>query len=169
MTMTLEAFDALSTTEAREAMQACCGSQRWCDAMINHRPFSELSIVHQRADQVFGTLRESDWLEAFAAHPKLGDLQSLKMKYAGNAQWSGGEQAGVTEADESVLEDLAVANDDYFGKFGFIFILCASGKSADQMLAAIQTRLPNQRDTEIEIAAAEQTKITHLRIDKLFK
>ena len=107
------------------------------------------------------------WLEALESHPKIGDLESLRMKYAGNKEWSGGEQAGVNSADEATLVALAEGNETYEQRFGYLFVVCATGKSAAEMLALLQERLGNEADEEFTIACGEQRKITHLRLDKL--
>lgn len=164
---TLAALNATSRCDAIELFRGCCGSSRWSDGMTTRRPFADVTAMHAAADEEFKKLSNADWLEAFESHPKLGDLQSLRMKYAGNDQWSSGEQAGVTSAAESTLTALAEGNAAYETRFGHLFILCASGLSAAQMLAALEARLPNPPDLERTIAASEQAKITHLRIDKL--
>lgn len=164
----LDRLNTLPTLEMIEQFRKCCGASAWCRAMTTARPHLTLAALHDAADRCFDDLTEADWLEAFAAHPKIGDLQSLRMKYAGNKEWSGGEQAGVNHADEAVLHKLAEGNAAYEAKFGFIFIVCATGKSAAEMLAILESRLPNDRATELPIAAGEQRKITHLRLDKLF-
>ncbi len=112
-------------------------------------------------------LSDCEWLEAFACHPQIGDMNSLRMKYAGNREWSAGEQAGVNAADEAILQALANGNAEYKEKFGFIFIVCATGKSAAEMLGILESRLPLSYAEEIVNAAREQRKITHLRIDKM--
>lgn len=160
-------LDRLSPEEARQCFKACCGSGQWYRAMEAGRPFITPDAVAAAAEAYFDTLQESDWLEAFACHPQIGDLDSLRMKYAGNANWSRGEQAGVDRANEAVLSELAEANRAYFDRFGFIFIVCASGKSAAEMLALLEQRMDNDRITEIGVAAREQRKITQLRLDKL--
>jgi OHCU decarboxylase len=106
-------------------------------------------------------------LAAFAAHPRIGDVDSLRTKFAHTKTWASGEQAGVDAASEDTLIRLADGNDAYFDRFGYIFIVCATGKSADQMLALLEARLPNDAVTELPIAAAEQRKITQLRLQKL--
>ncbi len=112
-------------------------------------------------------MAEGHWLEAFAAHPKIGDVDSLRMTFVGNEKWSAREQAGVDDANEDLIQTLAEANDTYETRFGYIFIVCASGLSAADMLHALQQRLRHDPATEAPIAAAEQRKITHLRLDKL--
>jgi 2-oxo-4-hydroxy-4-carboxy-5-ureidoimidazoline decarboxylase len=164
--LSLMRLNELTPELAAAELERCCGSQAWCHFMAALRPFADREHVHQAAESAFNRLQTDDLLEAFAHHPKIGDIQSLRMKYAGNREWSAAEQAGVAETTESTLIELAQGNADYENKNGFIFIVCASGKTAAEMLAILQSRLINDRDTEIENAAAEQRKITHLRIDK---
>lgn len=145
----------------------CCASSRWVDGMLAARPFADDNTVLQTAANCWWQLDQSDWLEAFAAHPKIGDVDSLRAKFANTRQWAGGEQAGVAGASEDVLQRLAELNDAYEKKFGYIFIVFATGKSADEMLAILESRLPNNAETELKIAAGEQLKITELRLRKL--
>ncbi|MBI1371115.1 MAG: 2-oxo-4-hydroxy-4-carboxy-5-ureidoimidazoline decarboxylase [Planctomycetes bacterium] len=166
--MTIAQFDAMSRDEAAAVMKRCCGTETWCAAMARSRPFHDLAAAHVAADRCFDALTESDWLRAFAAHPKIGDVNSLRMKFVGNREWSHGEQSGVSSAGDAVIEQLAAGNGEYEKRFGFIFIICATGKSAAQMLALLRERLPHDRAAEVKIAAGEQRKITHLRLDKMF-
>ncbi len=112
-------------------------------------------------------LAPADWLEAFAAHPKIGDRDALRAKFAATAAWSAIEQAGVDGAPEEVLDALADANDRYHERFGYIFIVCATGKTAEEMLALIRERLSNDPEVELRTAAAEQAKIARIRLEKL--
>jgi 2-oxo-4-hydroxy-4-carboxy-5-ureidoimidazoline decarboxylase len=165
--MNVAALNALPPDAARAVFLRCCGSGRWADAMTARRPFASADDVVRAASEVEADLTRDDWLEAFAAHPRIGDLDSLRKKFATTADWAGGEQAGVAAADESVLRALADGNRAYDVKFGHIFIVCATGKSAAEMLANLRERLNNDSDAELRIAAAEQAKITRLRLEKL--
>lgn len=160
-------LDELSHEDALECFKACCGSKSWYTAMETGRPFNRPEALTAAADAYLDALSDSDWLEAFSCHPRIGDLDSLRMKYAGNTQWSRGEQGGIDQANEAVLAELSKLNRDYFERFGFIFIVCASGKSAAEMLGLLKDRINNDRAAEIAIAAEEQRKITHLRLEKL--
>ena len=153
--------------EAIEKFRGCCGSDAWCQAMIHHRPFSSLAELHRHADEAMNRLSDHDWKQAFDSHPQIGDLKSLRMKFSGNKDWSAAEQSGIASANDEILMELAKGNADYLAKFGFIFIICASGKSAAEILSALRRRLPLDAAVEVGNAAAEQRKITHLRIDKL--
>ena len=106
-------------------------------------------------------------MEAFAHHPKIGDLKGLEEKFASTKAWAGAEQAGVQQAGKQIVEEMAKLNEDYEKKFGFIFIVCATGKTAEEMLALLQSRLPNNYKEELRIAMMEQNKITRLRLHKL--
>lgn len=165
--MNVGAFNAIPTDDARAAMLRCCGSRRWADAMLVRRPFASADELFAAADAVWAALDRDDWLEAFAAHPRIGDINSLKQKFAATAAWSEGEQAGVAGADDAILHDLAAGNAQYEERFGHTFIVCATGKTAAEMLVLLRSRLANDAATELRVAAAEQAKIMHLRLEKL--
>jgi 2-oxo-4-hydroxy-4-carboxy-5-ureidoimidazoline decarboxylase len=167
-TLTMDEFNTLAMPEATEAMLRCCGSGRWAGRMLARRPYASFDDVLIAADESFAELEPGDWLEAFSHHPKIGDLESLRTKFATTAGWASGEQAGVSMARETTLAALAEGNRAYEEKFGYTFIVCATGKSADDMLELLERRLPNEPEDEIQVAAAEQMKITHLRLHKLF-
>ncbi len=152
---------------ARSALTNCCAAQTWVDAMLARRPISDDAAVEAATAAVAATLGEADWLEAFAAHPMIGDVESLRQKYAATKAIAAGEQSGATGASEATLAELAKLNHEYHDKFGFIFIVFATGKSADEMLAILQGRIGNTREQELKNAAAEQLKITQLRLAKL--
>ena len=128
-------------------------------AMLARQPFSNADSLHQAADDVWWSLTEDDWLEAFSKHPKIG--------HKSDAKWSAQEQSGMERAAQQTADQMAQLNAEYADKFRFIFIVCATGKSADEMLQLLKERLLHSREEEIRIAAAEQAKITHLRLDKL--
>ena len=160
-------LDSLSETKLTTALESCCASTAWVEQMAEGGKFvSDVKVV-SRAEEAASKMTESDWLEAFEAHPRIGDVDSLKKKFANTKATASNEQSGVGEADETTLNRLAEANKQYFNKFGCIFIVFATGKSAAQMLALLEQRLPNDRTTEITNAAAEQLKITLLRLRKL--
>ena len=167
--MNLHELNTLPVVPLREALFNCCGSKRWVDKMMDFFPVHDKENLFERAREAWEDCTEADWLEAFAHHPKIGDLNSLKKKFAATAQWAAGEQGSVAVADEATLQALAAGNDAYEEKFGFIFIVCATGKSADEMLSLLQKRLPNRREVEIRNAMEEQYKITCLRLEKLLQ
>lgn len=145
----------------------CCASDAWVERMLTGTPYPDAAAVVAAADRNWQGLDESDYLQAFAAHPKIGDIHSLKAKYADTQTLAAAEQSGVATADDAVIQALARGNRDYQNKFGFIFIVCASGKSAREMCELLQARLPNDRTTELQNAAEEQRKILQLRLEKL--
>ncbi len=147
----------------------CCGSQEWARLLARARPFTDVSELIKQAEQIWLNLEAQDWLEAFAAHPKIGARQAAPKQQAQSAGWSHGEQSGTGAATDSVLDSLAEANRLYEAKFGFIFIVCATGKSAEEMLETCRRRLNNDADMEIRIAADEQRKITEIRLKKLLE
>jgi 2-oxo-4-hydroxy-4-carboxy-5-ureidoimidazoline decarboxylase len=167
MSSALERLNSQPRELARLDLERCCGSARWVERMLANRPFHTMEDLLTTAEREWAQLQEADWLEAFSHHPKIGDVDALRKKFASTAIWAAGEQSSVQQADEQTLQQLAAGNTAYERKFGFIFIICATGKSAGQMLDALQQRLPNDRSTELKIAAGEQAKITALRLKKL--
>ena len=165
----LQSLNALSPQEAWAQFLRCCGSSRWAKMMAGRRPFRGEDEVYRAAEEIWRGLSREDRLEAFRQHPKIGDKESLRRKFALTRDWASGEQAGIAQADEEVLEGLAKGNRLYEERFGHIFIVCATGKSAAEMLAALRERLDNPPERELEIAAGEQAKITRLRLEKLLK
>ncbi|MFK7766621.1 MAG: allantoinase AllB [Mariniblastus sp.] len=159
-------------TNLPTTLQSCCASQVWISGMLEGGSFSSDEDVMTRSTKTWNDIAASDqnesaWLEAFTAHPRIGDIDTLREKFANTKRIASGEQSGVNSADESTLQRLAAANDVYFDKFGFIFIVCATGKSAEEMLTCLEERLSNDRETELKIAANEQLKITQIRLRKL--
>ncbi len=165
--MKLQQLNSLSEQELHNELQKCCGSQRWLAAMLAARPYNTEAAIYALNDTIWSELSEQDYLQAFAQHPMIGDLKSLKEKFSASADWASDEQQGANHASMEILTALSQGNHDYLQKFGFIFIVCASGKSAEQMLSLLEQRLSNERDTELIIAASEQNKITNLRLKKL--
>jgi 2-oxo-4-hydroxy-4-carboxy-5-ureidoimidazoline decarboxylase len=159
-------LNALPSGEALAAFLRCCGSTRWAEAMTASLPFATIEELFAASDAIEKTLTRADWLEAFAAHPRIGDVETLRKKFATTAAWCEGEQAGVSGANEDVLTKLSEGNKHYEERFGYIFIVCATGKTAPEMLAILESRLPNDPETELKIAAGEQAKITRLRLEK---
>jgi OHCU decarboxylase len=157
----------LDGDDSREMLAQCCASTTWVEGMLARRPFADDAAVMAAAEAVAATLVEADWHEAFAAHPLIGDVESLRQKSSATKALAAGEQAGVSGADGATLRELAELNRAYRDRFGFIFIVFATGKSADQMLAILKSRICNTRDEELRTAAAEQLKITKLRLAKL--
>lgn len=165
--MNIDAFNRLTQADAKAWLQRCCVSQRWIQGMLADRPYANLKHVLENADRVWQVLEDSDFLEAFQGHPKIGDVTSLRAKYADTATLAAGEQSLVGDAKSDVIQRLAIGNTAYEARFGFIFIVFASGKTAQQMLALLEERLENSREVELAIAAKEQHKITRLRLETL--
>jgi allantoinase len=163
----LDRLNGLAEPDARAELLRCCGSARWTDHVSGLRPFATAASLFDAAERACQGLDRYDWLEAFAAHPKIGDVAALRAKFAATAAWASGEQAGIAGASETTLRALAEGNRDYEAKFGHIFIVCATGKTADEMLGLLRARLANEPAAELAIAAAEQAKITAIRLRKL--
>jgi OHCU decarboxylase len=158
--MTLERLNGLPALDAEAEFRRCCGSTRWATAMAGARPFADVDAMIARGEAVWALLAPADWLEAFAAHPRIGERRAA-------SAWSSEEQAGTRSADERTQAKLAALNIDYQSRFGYIFIVCATGKSSDDMLALLEARLSNNPRTELGVAADEQRRITALRLLKL--
>jgi 2-oxo-4-hydroxy-4-carboxy-5-ureidoimidazoline decarboxylase len=153
-----------SPEAAREILLRACGSTRWVERMLQRRPFgNDARFLSAARIEWFG-LTEADWLEAFSHHPRIGDRASLEARFPTTHDLSAKEQAGVSAAREETIAALAEANERYLERFGFIFIVCATGKSAEEMLGLLRDRLNNDRATELRIAAEEQARITALRL-----
>jgi len=158
----------LNEGDPRAALTRCCGSTRWVDGMLARRPFASDAAVFEAADEVWAEVGRDDVLEALTHHPEIGaNLDALREKYASTAGWSAGEQRAVESADEATLVALRDGNVAYRERFGHIFVVCATGKSAEEMLALLRARMGNDPQEEIWVAAKEQGKITRLRLEKL--
>lgn len=165
--MNVDAINAMPPDVLRPAFARCCESRRWIESMIADMPFASADQLFAVAERHWRSLSNADWLEAFAGHPRIGDLESIRKRFGATADLCHGEQAGVSDAGESVIRALADGNREYEERFGYIFIVCASGKSAAEMLAILRSRLDNDSERELAIAADEQWKITRLRLEKL--
>jgi 2-oxo-4-hydroxy-4-carboxy-5-ureidoimidazoline decarboxylase len=165
--MNLEVINTWTEAQARESFGRCCGSECWSRAMALARPFESEAALVDTAERIWWGLSRADWLEAFAAHPRIGDLQSLRARFATTAAWASREQSAVDGAAETVLNELAGGNRQYEERFGYIFIVCATGKTADEMLELLRARLTNDPVAEIKIAAGEQMKITKIRLERI--
>ena len=161
-------LNAMSIDDARAALLRCCGATRWAAWLLTQRPFASTDALFKAAAGVWTQMEKADMLEAFSHHPEIGsDLAALRERFASTAAWSSAEQAGVAGADDATLEALRDGNVRYRERFGYVFLVCATGKSAAEMLALLQARLPHDADTELRVAAGEQAKITRLRLEKL--
>jgi OHCU decarboxylase len=164
----LAKLNLLAGPAVNEIFMACCGSRKWSEQMGEKRPFESVESLISSASELWFRLEQEDWLEAFAAHPRIGEKKAAPAQNALAAAWSGKEQSTLAEAADSVLSSLEEANRLYYEKFGFIFIVCATGKSADEMLRMCRARLVNDAPTELKTAAIEQSKITEIRLKKFF-
>lgn len=160
------ALNALSSEQASELFLSCCGSKRWVQGMVAARPFSDMRHLKETATQLWWSLGENDWLEAFAAHPKIGEKKAAAHQSNTAQAWSAQEQKSMEQSSQQVTDELATLNKRYHQQFGFIFIICATGKSSQEMLATLKKRIQNDRPTEIKNAANEQLAITQLRLEK---
>jgi len=163
--MTLAEFNSLPSPQAESTLMDCCGSSRWAARVASHRPYTNLEALHKAADSIWWKLERGDWLEAFSHHPQIGDKPASGSESA--RQWAAGEQAGARTATNDVKARLARANRAYFEKFGYIYIVCATGKTAEGILAILNQRLQNDLASELSIAAEQQRLITRIRLDKL--
>ena len=165
MNAKLTAWNAAGEPEALEAMLACCGARRWAQAMVAARPVATVAELSATADRVWSTMGESDWIEAFACHPRIGERRSAHAT-AKSTAWSQQEQSSVSDAEARVLAELAEGNAKHEAQFGFTYIVCATGKSATEMLAILKRRLDSSREAELREAAEQQRQILQIRLGK---
>lgn len=162
------ALDALPPSEAAPLLEACCGSTAWVNRMLVHRPFTTLSVMLRAAENVWWDLTPDDWREAFDHHPRIGETTAVVRQGESARAWSADEQRGASVAAEDTRRQLAEGNREYERRFGHIYLVCATGKTAEEMLAMLQQRMSNDPETELRVAAGEQAKITRLRLLKMF-
>ncbi|MBX3422743.1 MAG: 2-oxo-4-hydroxy-4-carboxy-5-ureidoimidazoline decarboxylase [Pirellulaceae bacterium] len=162
-----EYLNQLDHEQARFKLEHCCASEAWIEMMLSARPFASQAELELAADKAADRLQTSDWLQAFAGHPRIGNVNTLRTQDASTKHWAAAEQSGVNAASQVCLQELKRCNELYYAKFGFIFIVYATGKSAEQMLEILCSRLPNEREVELRIAANEQRQITRSRLQKL--
>ena len=165
MNAVLDRWNKSEESEAQRAMIACCGAKRWAEAMTALRPIAnvlELSLV---ADRVWATMEQADWMEAFACHPRIGE-RKVAHASAKSQSWSRQEQSAAAGAEEAVLAELAEGNTLYEERFGFTYIVCATGKSAEEMLSILNRRLASEHTAELREAAEQQRQITQIRLGK---
>jgi 2-oxo-4-hydroxy-4-carboxy-5-ureidoimidazoline decarboxylase len=156
----LETLNRATADEARRLLAGCCGAARWLDGMIAARPFASVAALKQRADAIWRSLGRADVLDAMSHHPRIGEAPKASASELK-------EQAGAVSAADAVKAAIAEGNRAYEARFGFIYLVCATGKSGEELLAILRARLANDAETELAVAAAEQGKITALRLDKL--
>lgn len=163
----LQDINGLSADVAEAEFARCCGASPWAARMTARRPFASDEELFAASEAIWPLLSDADWREAFSHHPKIGDRESLRAKFAATRVWASGEQSGVQAAPDDLLDALAAGNAAYEARFGYIFVVCATGRTAGEMLALLQARLPHPPNEELPVAAAEQKKITRLRLEKL--
>jgi OHCU decarboxylase len=167
MSQSVQRLNELSALEAQAEFRKCCGSTRWAQTMTQNRPFASFETVLATADDAWWSLDTEDWLEAFRAHPRIGEKKTAAAQSEQARAWSAQEQSAVANAAAQTITQLAERNREYEDRFGFIFIVCASGKSSEEMLSMLNSRMHNDRETELRVAAEEQRRITRLRLEKL--
>ena len=165
MNQVLTAWNEADKAKAHYDMIACCGAPRWADEMVARRPFVSIGKLCATADHLWCTMSESDWLVAFACHPRIGERKNAHAT-AQSTAWSRQEQSSAASASESVLTELAELNTIYEERFGFTYIVCATGKSADEMLAILKRRIASDRSSELREAAEQQRQIMQIRLRK---
>jgi OHCU decarboxylase len=167
MNQSTNRLNELSADDAETEFLKCCGSKRWAQSMTSVRPFDGVDDLLAKADNLWWSLNAEDWLEAFRAHPKIGEKKAAASQSEQARNWSAQEQSGVADAAAETRAELAARNREYEERFGFIYIICATGKSSEEMLMTLNERLQHDAETELRIAAEEQSKITRLRLEKL--
>jgi OHCU decarboxylase len=167
MSLSLAEFDDMPAERAAPLLASCCGAGAWVKGMLERRPFGDVESLLGAADEVWQAVGPSDWLEAFAHHPRIGEREAAVAQEARAHAWSTAEQAEARAAKATVHRLLRLNNALYERRFGHIYIVSASGRSADELLAILQARLSNDAETELRVAADEQAKITRLRLLKL--
>ena len=165
MNSVLTAWNQATEQSALTAILACCGAARWAAAMAAARPISTPESLYQTADYIWSRMTEADWLEAFACHPRIGDRRPAHAS-AQSQSWSQQEQSSTASAAQRTLGRLTILNAQYEERFGFTYIVCATGKSAEEMLLILERRLSSDRATELKEAAEQQRQITHIRLKK---
>ena len=163
----LARLNALPAPDAEAELLTCCGSRAWAGRVAALRPFASEDALFSAADEVWWGLDRDDWLEAFRSHPRIGEKKAEAGQTAREQGWSRGEQAGMDAAEDAPRRALAEGNRAYEARFGHIYLVCATGRSADELLSILTARLDNDAETELRVAAGEQARITRLRLEKL--
>ena len=163
----LARLNGLAPGEAERELLACCGSREWARRVTLGRPYADAADLMEHADGVWRALDGAHWREAFRAHPRIGENKADAGQTDREKAWSSGEQAGMLTAAARTQQALAQGNRAYEARFGYIYIVCATGRTAEEMLQLLTARLANDPATEIVVAAEEQRKITRIRLSKL--
>lgn len=171
MKMTLDELNEDPLFDVAKRLRSACASRAWIEGMSASRPFDDLAEVLCEAERIWWTLDESDWMEAFAAHPRIGDSPAADVTSSPDedeaASFSRSEQSGMANAGPAVRARLTAANQAYEKRYGFVYLVCATDKSAEEMLDQCLRRLGSELHEELRVAAAEQVKITRLRLEKM--
>jgi OHCU decarboxylase len=162
----LARWNQIPDNEAAREILPCCGSTEWARAMSSRRPFPDEAVLLAASDEIWNRLQTRDWMDAFSKHPRIGEQKAPEAASPQSASWSAQEQRNVAAANAKVLSALAKANYEYERRFNRVFIVCATGKSAPEMLDILRRRLQNDDATELQAAAEEQRKITNIRLRK---
>jgi allantoicase len=163
----IEWFNQISTAQARKALFDCCGSKKWVAQMIARRPLSTGAEFLEASDRAYASLGRRDWIEAFHRHPAIGETRARGRQSKTAQQWSASEQSGALNSSLQASAALAAGNRAYQSKFGHVFLICATGKTSEEILKNMRERLSNDPEVELRKAADEQRKITRLRLEKL--
>lgn len=164
--MDLAELNRLDPASQSQILKKCCGADGWVKAMSAEFPFRDLEQLKDKAGKIWAGLGREEYLEAFTHHPRIGDVGAIEEKFKDTADWAGSEQGSVRGASRRIFEELMHFNERYYERFGYIFIVFASGKTAAEMLSLLKTRMNNEADSELAVAAAEQHKITLHRLEK---
>lgn len=163
----LARFNVIPREEAISALMRCCGSRCWAEQVAAKRPFESIADLHREAESAWAAVRDEDRLEAYGHHPRIGATPDDRARAAGTAEWSAKEQSRMASASPAEREEFLRLNAEYERRFGFVFLICATGKKPPEMLAALRSRIQNSREEELRNAAQEQALITRLRIEKM--
>jgi 2-oxo-4-hydroxy-4-carboxy-5-ureidoimidazoline decarboxylase len=166
VTPVLSRWNLLSADEAAKEILPCCGSRAWASSMATSRPVEDVATLLATSDRIWRDLSATDWLEAFRSHPRIGETHSPRETSARSLDWSAQEQSDAAESDDSLKQGLAQGNREYEQRFQRIFIICATGKSAEEILANLRRRLNNDETTELREAAEQQRQIAQIRLRK---
>ena len=166
MSIVLDRWNRLPTQDAVEQALPCCGSTAWARKLAARRPLRDETSLLAASDEIWNSLREQDWLEAFSKHPRIGERKALAIAPAQSASWSEQEQRQVASAEKGIRQALSEANREYEQRFGRVFIICATGRGASEILDILRRRSQNDEATELREAAEEQRKVTNLRLKK---
>ena len=167
--MTVSELNHLNEEQARQLFEQCCAAQAWVNSMVTLRPFADQQTLYNSANNVWRTMNEEDLLQAFQAHPQIGDAIGARIRFANSKTFETEEQDSIASTSEDTLQALAYGNKQYLNKFGFIFFICATQKTAEEMLECLQMRLHLSRKQELINAAEEQRKIIALRLQKMLQ